>query len=198
MKRNLLLVGLVLALLLSACSAGGTEETADETPAVPRATELLVGTWKLDGTPQDLTPSQAAELLPLWQIYQSLSQSDTTAPEELDAVVRQIEAVMTEEQLTAIAAMDIQATSMRELMDEMGVSSGGGSGTPPEGMTPPEGAVPGQGRGPGGGGGGGDLTPEQIATAEAMRAERLGSSAQRIPGPLLDAFLDYLEGKAAQ
>ncbi len=79
-------------------------------------------------------------------------------------------------------------------MTEMGVSSGQGGA---EGMTPPEGVVPGQGRGPGGGGGG-DLTPEQIATAEALRAERTGASTQRVPGPLLDAFLDYLSSVAGE
>ena len=194
MKRNWFLIGLLLALSLTACSTGATEETTASAPEVPLSTELLVGTWKLDGTAEALTPQQAAELLPLWQLFKTLSQSDTTAPAELEAVVRQIEGLMTADQLAAIEAMDIQATSMRELMTEMGVSSGQGGA---EGMTPPEGVVPGQGRGPGGGGGG-DLTPEQIATAEALRAERTGASTQRVPGPLLDAFLDYLSSVAGE
>ncbi len=191
-KKGWFLV-LLLALSLVACNAATEAETttAATTMEMPRATELLIGTWRLDGTPQDLTPEQAAQILPLWQLFNTMSQSNTAAPAELDAVVRQIEAAMTADQLAAIAAMDIQATSMRELMDEMGITSG--QGVSPDGRTPPEGMVPGQGRGPGGGG---DLTPEQMATAEAMRAERLNSASQRIPAPLLDAFLSYLTEKS--
>ncbi len=199
MKIKKLFWIVTLVALLAAGCASSTETT--ESPAQPeisRATELLVGTWKLDGTENDITAEQAAELLPLWQLFSTLSVSDTTAPAELDALVRQIESLMTDEQLAAIDAMDIQPSNMRELMTELGISGGQGDGSkqPPEGMAPGQG----QGRGAGGGGGGGgaNLSPEQIATAEARRAERAASAAQRVPGPLMNAFLEYLQSKAGK
>ncbi|NPA93204.1 MAG: hypothetical protein GXO56_05945 [Chloroflexi bacterium] len=191
----------VLALGLAACSSSNeaaetTDQAADVTTQTdaPESVVLLVGTWKLDGTPQEITAEQAAKLLPLWQLFQTLSTSDTTAPEEVEAVLKQIKQVMTPEQLEAIAAMNITLDEMRTFMQEMGVSGQGG-GTGPGGGTgqPPAGMVPGMG---GGGGNTSGLSPQEIATAQAQRAST--ASAERVPGPLMNGFIEYLQTKAGQ
>ncbi len=191
----------VLALGLAACSSSDkTPETTDQTAGVttqtnvPESVVLLIGTWKLDGTPKEITAEQANKLLPLWQLFQTLSTSDTAAPEEVEAVLKQIKQVMTPDQLEAIAAMNITLDEMRAFMQEMGVAGQGGGAGPGGGMgQPPAGMVPGMG---GGGGNTSGLSPQEIATAQAKRASV--TSSKRVPGPLLNGFIEYLQTKAGQ
>lgn len=204
-KKILITTLLLITLLLSACGSAaattGADTTAAATPAsaqIPRSTELLVGTLSLDGTGQQVTPEQAAELLPLWKLLKSLSASDTAAQAEIDSLAGQIESAMTGEQLAAIQAMQLTSESTFTLMQDLGVTSGaqdgsaagsgaGVSGTPPEG-----GMGPGAGAGPGSGEEAASMSPEQIATAQAARAERMGGGTG-IPTALLDALIAYLE-----
>ncbi len=197
--RIVTLLGL-LALGLTACASSQEAETTAQADTItqtdaPESVVLLVGTWKLDGTPQEITSEQAAKLLPLWQLFQTLSTSDTTAPEEITAVLKQIKQVMTPEQLDAIAAMNITLDDMRAFMQEMGVAGQGGGTGPGNGTgKPPEGMVPGSGMG--GGANTSGLSPQEIATAQAQRAS--ATSADRVPGPLLNGFIAYLQTKAGQ
>jgi len=162
--------------------------------------ELMLGTLKLDEV--DLAPdaAQAAGLLTLWQAYQSLATSDTAASQELDAVLGQIEETMAEEQLAAIAAMDLDQDDLAVFMDAYreeaaasgespaGGSFGRGVGGPGGDFIPPEGgfAQSPAGFGPrdGSGGGGfapptgediGGLNPEMQATAQASRSAGIGN-----------------------
>jgi len=201
MKKHILFRIIVLlsllALGLTACSSSGNTETTTQTDAAtqtdaPEAVVLLISTWKLDGTPQEITSEQAAKLLPLWQLFQTLSTSNTTAPEEVEAVLKQIKQVMTPEQLETMASMNITLDEMRAFMQEMGVAGQGGGTGPGGGMgQPPAGMVPGSGMG--GGGNASGLSPQEIATAQAQRASVV--SAERIPGPLLNSFIEYLQTK---
>lgn len=113
--------------------------------------QLALGTVQLEETNLAVDEAQAADLLPLWQALQTLSQSDTTAEAELQAVVNQIESTLTTEQVNAIAAMQLTEASMTELAAggefAQGRGFGGGDGVQ-------RGAGQGQG-GPGGFGGGG-------------------------------------------
>jgi hypothetical protein len=80
MKR-LILPLLILSLTLTACSAAqntGTAQTAGNDPAtrtLPPTTQFVLGIFKLEGTDQAVTAEQAKDLLPLWQVYSSLSQA---------------------------------------------------------------------------------------------------------------------------
>jgi hypothetical protein len=170
---------------------------------------LMLGTMKLDEVGLAPDAVQASSLLLLWQAYQSLAMSDTTAPVEIDAVLDQIEGTMTEAQLDAIAAMSLDEEDMGAFMDEFrtSVPDGGGEGQPsfnpqggggpgggftpgqgpaggpPAGFAPPEG---GGAFGGGGLGGGGGFSPEQQATAEAGMATRAGNrSALFVLRPLI-------------
>jgi hypothetical protein len=102
--------------------------------ALPASTQLALGTLKLEGTPDAVTPDQARMLLPFWQAIQGGgAQSDA----EVNAVLKQIEGKMQPEQLKAIAAMQL---TMQDLTDyaqannlAMGGPPGAMGGAPPAG-----------------------------------------------------------------
>jgi predicted small secreted protein len=201
---------LLLLTLLAACStsegdssdgdnAGQASDTAldaaaplvlddDYANALSVQGQLALGTVQLEETAVAVDETQAAALLPLWQALQSLSNSDTTAQAELDAVVSQIQETMTAAQIEAIAAMALTTESMAELIESgelsgfgrgfnrggEGATEGGlsGGGLRPGGL--PGGGNP-QGGGPGGGPGGfsggfGNLSEDDIATRQAQFA----------------------------
>jgi hypothetical protein len=65
---------------------------------------LALGTLKLEDSDHAVTPDQAAEMLPLWQVIQGGSLQGAA---ETEAVLRQIEGVLDEEQLAAIEEMGL-------------------------------------------------------------------------------------------
>ena len=203
MKKTTLAVSILAASLLAAltgcgsAASGGTR--TDPSAALPAQTGLIIGTFKLEGTAQAITPQQAAGLLPLWQFYKELSISDAAAPQELEALVSQIHDSMTPEQLTAITDMKLTQQDVFTTMQAQGITPGGsqprsagsqgdrGSFTPPQGGFPggfPEGAGPGAGQ---------SFNPEQIATAQAARAQAGGTS--RVPSVLIDALIRLLQSR---
>jgi hypothetical protein len=210
MKKLTLILLALLALTLTACgNASDATEAASPSQTDPSAQTLsgpnllAIGTLKLKDTPQAVTPDQAADLLPLWQVYQSLSASDNAAQEEIDALVEQIEETMTADQMSAINDLGLTPQDMFATMQELGIAMGGGrpsgsgnsndgafmpgAGGPPSDMG---GGIPVQG--PGGGGEG--LSPSQIATAQASRgAGGLGGDPNRVMPALLEALIKYLQ-----
>jgi hypothetical protein len=114
---------LIAGILLTGCSdkvASAVSSSID----ISTATWLALGTIKLEGTDQAVTVSQAHELLTLWQACQSISISDTTSQVELDALVEQIQGVMTSDQIKAIEAMNLTDQSLVEVLQTIGASSG--------------------------------------------------------------------------
>ncbi len=105
----------VAAIAVVGCS-GAVITTASAGSELSTATRLAVGTMKLEGT------SQAKERLTLWEAYQSMSSSDTTAQVELDALVSQIQRTLTAEQVQAIEAMDLTTQSVSEVAQPAGVT----------------------------------------------------------------------------
>jgi hypothetical protein len=141
-KAPLLISILVLfSLVLVACSSKnnpsnstgstGTDGTNDST-TLTQVNKLLVGTLKLDGTDQAVTADEAAQLLPLWQAYRSLSNSQTAAQAEVNGLLNQIEASMSSTQLSTIDAMNLTNNDMLQLVQSMG----GPQGTPDPQATP--------------------------------------------------------------
>jgi hypothetical protein len=181
MKKLIIILLTILALTLTACGASNSAAPAtisqigSAAGSLSGSTLLLLGTLKLDGTPQAVTPSQAKELLPLWQVYQSLSTSGTAAQAEITALEKQIKETMTPEQMQAIQAMNLTSQDSFAIMQQMGPGRGGQTANngnnsnrqnngnnfmPPGGGAPPDGGgVPPDGGGgggfPGGGGSGG-------------------------------------------
>jgi len=246
MKKNLIISGiLALAIIITACSsasgqgsavqAGGeaaaqasTTHTVQQTPSpmqagdfsMPLAMQLVLGTFKLDETDYPVEGAQAEELLTLWKAARSLSESDTTAAEEIEALVNQIRDSLTAEQLQAIEDMNLSFEDMGAIAEQLGLEFGAGrfgditpemqatmearreSGEFPGGG--PEGGpmfIPGSeggaGGGPGrgaGGGFGGEFNPEAMQTAIAERGELRGAGLGLNPA-LLNAIIDFLQAK---
>lgn len=225
-RRTEILGLLVLMVALAACGGGqanttaGVSGAAQATPGgffggadMPQSMKLPAGTLMLEGTPNAVTPEQAKELLPLWQMLRALQGSSTASQVETQAVLDQIQAAMTPEQLAAIKGMS--QDDMRALFEQLGMgrqqqdsgsspgSSERGSFRAPEGMMPPGGGEggpviigPGGGEGgPGMGRGGfGNLSPEAQATAMAGR----GGAGMGFGTGLTDAVIQLLETRAAE
>jgi hypothetical protein len=216
MKRTTMIgISLVLMVALAACSfpgpalskaeglsqGSGEADTSAGPFALPQPIQLSVGTLMLEETPHAVTAEQAQELLPLWQMLRTLQQSDTAAQVEIEAVLDQIQAVMTPEQLAAIKGMDLTLASMRTMAQELGLDIGSskGSNGGQEGRTGPPGKAPGSGGGkpgmPGvpGRGGGTDLSPEERATAAMAKWMNSGFGT-----PLMDRLIELLEARAGK
>lgn len=150
--------------------------------------QLAIGTVQLEDTDLAVDADQAANLIPLWQAYQSLSSSDTTAEIELNAVLNQIHDTMRVDQITAIADMQLTNDALTQMMEEgdLAFGRGGFGGLRGSGEERQEGGftggfqgrIPGQGPGGGGlpgggpgGGGFGELSEDDIATRQAQFTE---------------------------
>lgn len=239
-------VSLLFLLAITACSSTGTnagdvaqagegagtsgegftaqESGVNSTPnpnqerETPQAMQLVLGTFVLEETDHPVDAEQAAKLLPLWKAARSLSQSETVATEELQAVVNQIEDTMTPVQLDLIEDKQLSFEDINSIAEELGLELGfGGFGgeispemqatiqaaresgqAPPDGFRGPgggfDGPPPGGGAGPGGGGEFGGLSPEQRQTAIAERGgfRQVGLG---VPLPLLEAVIEFLNIK---
>ncbi|MDY7079614.1 MAG: hypothetical protein SXV54_22240 [Chloroflexota bacterium] len=134
-------VGLVLVFVvgvLAGCGGGeATPASADEDVsaayvsealdtsyenALNASSQLVLGTLHLEGTENAVTPEQATAMLPLWQALRG----GVTARAEVSAVLKQVEGTMTQEQLVAIAAMQLTQEDLRAWMEEQGIGMGGG------------------------------------------------------------------------
>jgi len=199
-----LLVGL-LALTMAACG-GATPAPADETAAepAPAATatpagetaattltdtyddalaiknQLLLGTLRLQDTPQAVTSEQAGELLVLWQAYAALTASGTAAEEETEAVQNQIIETLTPEQIGAIAAMNLTNAGLQEFYVAVGLT---------EVKTPEPDVTPQSTRNR-------DLPQEDREATRVASGEEVGtSSGSSKSSALLDMVIELLESK---
>jgi hypothetical protein len=183
-RKTLVPLLLVIVLSLFGCkkddtsavssSAGGLNE--DYTDALSIRSQLVLGTLKLEEGDLAVTGTQAADLLPLWQASRNLARSGIGATEEVNAVLDQIQGVMTQEQLQAIAGMALTRADNQAMSQAMGLSTGTGDGS-----------------GEGGGGQGKNLSAEERATRQA---EKEASGAVGASEALLDVLIDMLETKS--
>jgi hypothetical protein len=191
-RTTVVAVSLALIFALMGCGGSGEQaaghEGANITPAgegdaavslneeysdaLSIRSQLMLGTFELEGTDLAVTPEQASELLPLWQVSRSLSRSGTGASEEVAAVLNQIEAAMTPAQVDAIAAMQLTRADNQAMAQEMGLATGTGEGAGS--------AQRGQGQ---------NLSAEEQATRQA---ERTGTGASEA---LLDKLIELLEAR---
>lgn len=186
-------------------AAGNAELNASYENAASTELQLLVGTLKLIGTDQAVTKDQATALAPLWTNLQTIHQSVKPNPaqkdsnsqaqtdiaavqSQIDDVVKQIQSLMTEAQLKAIADMQITRESAMAFMQELGMTmgrpgQGAGNGNMPQ---PPDGTPPtgGAGAPPGG---------DQMGTPPAGQNGRGGM----VPPQLIDTLVQVLQKTAA-
>ena len=209
MKTQMGLV-LILVLFISACSSTGSQEStrvvlsndyAEDALSVEM--QLVVGSLILEESDQALNPELASSLVSYWKLYLSLAESDTAAVEEMDSVVSEIQALMTQDQVSYIAGLQLTQESLATLLDDLGIieqlsleiiGTGDGTGERPEGIVP--------GSGSGGGAGAGvnmeGMDPELNATMQAEREEEGAESvrANRLLVPLIEQLILKLEGIA--
>lgn len=178
----------------SPTQAGTTSSalSTDYTDAVSVGEQLLTGTFMLADTNLSLTGEQTAQLIPLWTSLKEAVQN-STAQEQTDAILQQIESTLTAEQVKAIADFKITRQSMMSVLQDKGVTMGGpqgsrsggpngqGAGTPPDG-TPPAG-------GPGDGNG----NPPQ-ANGTPMAGNPPQGRGGFLPPELIDALIQFLQG----
>ncbi len=187
--------------------------TASYTDALPVETQLVLGTLKLEGTPQAVDSASAAKLVPLYTLLEQMTTSGTSAQAEIDAVLEQIQATMTPDQIHAIAAMKLTQADLQSYLGQNGksaqtssgtpasssstgggfpVDTGGGGGVPPSGF----GGAPGDGGGgvPAGGSGS-SLSQNQIATLQAQKTGTPGFSGSGTPAFLVNQLIQLLQKK---
>jgi hypothetical protein len=178
---------------------------------LPLAEKLAIGTLKLENTSYALTSKQAGDLLPLWQVYSSLITSDTAAQEEKDALAQQIQETMTSDQMKSIDGMNLTQRDIFSSLQQLGLltqqvnanatpQAGGNNNFPGGGgavfFGGGGGNFNGGGNRNGGGNGGTQLTPQQIATAQARRAANGGNgNGNRFMEPLVTAVIKMLQNK---
>jgi len=174
--------------------------------ALQPASQLIVGTLMLEDTEYAVDAELAPYLVPYWKVYRSLLESDTTAPEELAALIDEIQEVMDADQVNYIASLELTQEDLMVFMNESGIMEDmrpegieEGDGTRPgrpDGM--PEGTGPGGGQG-GQGGGMDGMDPEVMATMQAEREAAGGgggTAGNRMITPLIEALIELLESKA--
>ncbi|MFN2236256.1 MAG: hypothetical protein ACK2U1_18670, partial [Anaerolineales bacterium] len=141
MKKIILpLILIVMIFALVACNGSNSQATeenfsGDGTPNggpqfdLPAEMKWLIGTVKLDETDYAVDAEQASQLLPLWKALRSLSEDDTTAQAEIDALITQIGESMTPEQSSAIDDMNLTMQDMSSVMETLGIEGNfGGPG----------------------------------------------------------------------
>jgi hypothetical protein len=205
MKKITLIFITILALALTACGATAPQTTLAQT-GLDTESKLIIGTLKLEGTQQAVSVEQAQELLVLWQVYQEISQSDTSAPEEVSALLNQIDGSMTAEQTQAIDALNLSQRDVMTVMQEKGLmanmpqrsASTDSSSTNSGGFAPPDGGGMAMGAGgpPSGGGmpmGGGMPGGSSSSSSSNTDTQTTRTSSTSL---LIDALIEYLQGIA--
>ena len=159
--------------------------------AAPVEMQLLVGIFKLESTTQAITSEQAKSLI----THLTSLQGNNLTQDQITSVVEQMQAVLTADQIAAIAHMQITQESAMTIMQEQGLSMG----------------APGQGNGPGNGGqqplqdgtlpqGTPPAQPDgqgQQPPAQPDGNAPQGQGAGMIPPPLLQALIQLLQSKVS-
>jgi hypothetical protein len=169
MKRTTIITGfLLVSLLLPACSVIGrsdpaqaaqnTTSSGNTTRELPQAMKLALGTFKLEKTNTPVDAAEATQLLFLWKGMRNLSQEQTVATEEVQGLVKQIQATMKPEQIDAINGMNLSFQDIATVAKETGLDLGNFGGQS------------------------GNISPEARATFQANRQNGGGNFGGGIPG----------------
>jgi hypothetical protein len=203
MRKLLFSLLVVLTILLSACSAASTgTPTSATNNDLPIATQLAVGTLKLDESGQNITAEQAEALVVYWQVYKELSQSEIAAQAEMDGLVAQIQETMTDAQMQAITDMALTQQDVFTAMQGMTVVSSNSSDSTvnaPSGGNIPAGGPPDGGGAPPDGGISLDVSGAAPAVDQAQSSQ-FGAGLTAIagvPSTLVDAVIESLQQKTA-
>ena len=191
MKRIFFVTMLLSVFLLTACGGTTAPASTDTTNtevyvspnldvsyenALSTRLQLTLGSLKLAETSTPLTAEQAQAMLPLWQGLLNMTRSGNNSQVEVNALLGQIEAAFTPEQLAAIRDMKLTSADIQAWAAANGVSTGTGGG--------------------GGQGGGSGMSPEARATKQAAEGVTNSNGGNGASSALLDALVTYLQGLA--
>ena len=192
MKRISLITILLLSLLLASCS--GTADSASTSAvnsdayvspnldvsyenALNARLQLTLGSLKLAETNSPITPDQAKVMLPLWQALLNMTRTGNSAQAEVNALLAQIEAALTPDQLMAIREMKMVSADIQAWGAANGVTTGSGTGS--------------------GQGGGSGMSPEARATKQAAEGVTSGANGSNgVSTVMLNSLIAYLQGLA--
>lgn len=141
--------------------------------ALPQRNQLLLGTLRLEESDWPISAEQARTLLPLWQGMRGAMNSGASAPAETDALLQQIEAALTADQIGAIREMKLTQAELQAWAKSQGLATGTGEGA--------------------GQGGGQQLSPEARATRQAERGGT--SESGGLSRVLVDAVIELMASK---
>lgn len=141
-RAGLVLAACATLIMVSACGSRSSTQSSVSTPLAP-APKLALGTLKLEGTDQAIDASLASQLLPLWQLMAELDSSSSAAPQETAAVVEQIQATMTADQIAAIEKLHLTQGDIAQAAVSGGASPAAGSTTAQGAAQAPSGAAAG-------------------------------------------------------
>jgi hypothetical protein len=223
MKKTIFLITILAMLsVLVACNTATATQTKNgpggNSAALSAATQLLVGTFKLEGTDLAITAQQAKQLLPLWQTLKELSTNNIAASEETNAVVDQIKSGMTAQQMDKITSLKLTQSDVMSLMSQTGFAPNGSNATTTPmanngfpGAGNPQGARGSAGAGAGGppaggpqGGGapggmpaGGGIDPGAMGgnAGASSTPQAVRQMPNQVPAPLLNALIELLQKK---
>ena len=124
--KKWMFVTIIVSLVLALTACGSTQNTntaATASTTLSQEGQLLVGTFKLEDTSLAISSKQAGTLLPLWETLESLASSNTAASQEVDAVVSQIESIMSSQQVSSITAMKLTQKDLATAALDTGTAS---------------------------------------------------------------------------
>ncbi len=191
-KKPVYILSVLTIVALAAWAKGAFRTTASPAAtesAVTPALKLAAGTLKLEGTDQAIDAASAARLLPLWQLLDQLQGSSATAPQEIGAVIDEIQVNMTAAQLTAINAMSITQAQLGS------TSANSAKASSTQTANAASGAVPGLGMFSGGGPMDGGPMPGSGPRSGSSSGSSDSSSASASPS-LIEQVIQLLEKKA--
>jgi hypothetical protein len=219
-KHLLRKLGVLVPIVVLVTACGGAAQ-ATATPsglstnyvgALSVENQLVAGSVLLEDTELAIDKDQADSLLPLWQAFRSLSNSDTAAQAEIDALVTQIEEAMSAEQIQAIERMQLTSDDLASVLQqhaaESMASAGGTTDTGPSAAFGPNdggGFIVGSGPGPGGddgmaflapSGGQGTILSAASTDVPSQNLTTASRSDDRAALRLVDSLITLLETKA--
>ena len=199
MKKTILTSLVLFALFLTSCSGisiGSTSSKSQTNNTSSTANQLIVGTMNLEDTDLAVTADQAGDLLLYWQVYKEISTSSTSAQEERDGLVAQIQETMTTEQLDAIKEMNLGSNEMTMQGAPNSANASGSIKTDSGSFSPPAGAEMGMSGPPDGGGmpmdGGGGPQPQGSSSSSGNVQQTSSSVSSSTP---LDTLIELLGSK---
>ena len=207
MNKFSICITVLLIFSLTACGNAQVDLIQTNNNDLPAVAKLAIGTLKLKETDQAVTSDQAGELLPLWQIYRELSDSDTAAQAEFEAVIAKVRETMTTNQMQAITDMKLTQQDVSEVAQTQVITSSSSNSSnvnsAPSNGGMPAGGPPDAGGAPLDGGMGGGVPRDNgmgsvvsnISTSQSQTAgasSGLGGTAG-IPTVIVDSLIQYLE-----